>query len=939
MPSQWNTASFVPESCAALPLDNEVLSNEQNHIETEEDVTDPILLLECSSEPEFDTETSVFHRDNVKSLKTKPNPKKKSTYNERQKSHHRPQKTSCNRPQHLSKYLRCEHCGCFVLRSAVWLHRRRCVWSQRCANVGRKSSVVDTHSQNAAKSRGREVQFMSYNSLLNETDDDGSVGDVLNLVLDGDGESLQSVLTGDTVIRQYALLRMRSLSNQDCESSDDIYSLCQELRALARLVIECRRRKPCVDLYSLIHPDHFNLVVAISRKQTAMLVDVLGRAVNIKIVDTLQRGDNMAARHAWNFRELFVLWHESLAEDDAVLPTDDNIPQERHRSPDNRRQPLSQIFPQTINVDNDSDAQSESQEVYSQSDNTCLSDTNVLSDTFSDNPLQHLFPVGSFSTLALDRDGCFEQTSFSAAQCNRMDIQAVSDITHDAHVLDAVANDQHCIVTSHDVQRISLQSSSSYKSSPQAVTICQSSRENSYCYFCGQPQSQIQHHLKSVHAKEKEVIQLVSAATDAARVRSLTKLRNLGNHRHNQKVLQDGRGTLLVLYCPKPEENPDNYSPCNNCWNYMTEAQLLRHRCKLTSQRSRKRTTDSNCVSSSAVSSCSITKQNSSQPVSLDDVTKRKIAKPSRMPKAGGIQVASCHNFFGAKKYPCYFCNGWISKIKRHWMTHQNEPEMIKLMSFAKSDKRAKLQYATRLRHLGIHKHNVQVLKEGRGLLFVTRFAKDSSPADFIPCEYCLAYILKAAYWRHHRKCRPEWEQKASTIHGQMLLPTSNNCCDEVKEMLDGMTDGNVKLVAQSDQLIGEYAAKLLSAGFVDHAVKSKLRLLARFLLEIRKLTGLCSATLSECISPQNFHRCNQAADLLVGCDPETLSYRKSTSLKIRNILRQLSKLLKRDAIDRRDEHTVKDMDSFAKLCLVEWKCRAMSLDKQLKLNVETDSD
>jgi len=34
----------------------------------------------------------------------------------------------------------------------------------------------------------------------------------------------------------------------------------------------------------------------------------------------------------------------------------------------------------------------------------------------------------------------------------------------------------------------------------------------------------------------------------------------------------------------------------------------------------------------------------------------------------------------------------------------------------------------------------------------------------------------------------------------------------------------------------------------------------------------------------------------------------------IRNILRQLSKLLKRGAIDRRDEDFVKDMDGFAEL-------------------------
>jgi len=849
-------------------------------------------------------------------------------------------KSSCNRADLLSMYIRCAHCGCFVLRSAVWLHRRRCLWICRNVKNVRKSSDAQLSFRTAAKSESCHVQSTStsYHSLLNNRVDDSNVDDILNLVLDGDNDNLQSVLTEDTLIRLYA-----ALGHQECESSDNIYSLCQELRALARLVIECRRRKPCIDLYSLIHPDHFNLVVAISRKQTAMLVDVLGRAVNIKIVDTLQRDDNVAARHAWNFRELFVLWRESLAEDDAVLHTSDNVPQQGHSSPDNRHQPLSQTFQQTGNVDYDSDTESESQEVYSQSNKACLSEANVLSDTFSDNPLKHMFPVGSFSTLALDREGCFDQTNFEVpdncsdvpeakhelstlvlvpvVQGDSIDIQAVSDITHDAHVLDAVSIDQQCTVTSHDVQRMGLESSSSDKSSSQAITICQSSRENSYCYFCGQPQSQIQHHLKSVHAEEKEVIQLSSAATDGDRVQSLTKLRNLGNHRHNQKVLEDGQGTLMVLYCPKPDATPDDYSVCKGCWSYMTKAQLLRHNCKLSVQGARKR--DKRLISRKLVSNSVVS---------------------SGLRKAGGIHIMSCLAVQGSKKVktlkvPCYFCGDWHFQIPRHWKSkHRNESEIIKLMSLGGSDKKAELQYAARLRNLGVHKHNVQVLKEGRGILSVARFATHLSPADYLPCEYCLSYVSDVP--AHHCKCKPDWEQCVSKKHARFLLPTSKNFDDQAREMLDEMKDGNVKLVAQSEQLIAEYVAKLLSIAVADTTVKGRMHLLARFLLEIRKLTGLCNATLRECISPQNFHRCTEAAKMLGTFGPETPSHRKLTStVPIRNILRQLSKLLKRDAIDRRDEDAVRDMDVFAELCMTEWKCPDTSPEDEASLNMEPNSD
>ena len=178
-------------------------------------------------------------------------------------------------------------------------------------------------------------------------------------------------------------------------------------------------------------------------------------------------------------------------------------------------------------------------------------------------------------------------------QDNSINVNGVCNITHGTthgthYPLDVIVNDQEYTASSDNVglRYMDLESNSSSMSLSQAITICQDSRENSYCYFCCQPQSDIQHHLKSVHSKEKAVIQLASAATDKARVRSLMKLRNRGNHRHNQKVLQDGRGTLTVLHYPNAEAKLGDYSPCRGCWNYMTKAQLSQHRCELSLQKS-----------------------------------------------------------------------------------------------------------------------------------------------------------------------------------------------------------------------------------------------------------------------------------------------------------------------------------------------------------------
>ena len=405
---------------------------------------------------------------------------------------------------------------------------------------------------------------------------------------------------------------------------------------------------------------------------------------------------------------------------------------------DNRHQPLSETFQQPDKIECDTDTQSES---------CLLSDATSLC-TSNDNPLQLVFPNSSFSTLALDRDGRFDQvrsaipdncsyvpettreSSASAAvrvtvSDDCVDRREMSDIIHDSHCrLGSAVSDQECTVTSDDVLSMDSESNSLYISSSRTINICRSSHENSHCYVCGQPQSQLQHHLKSVHAKEKEVIQLASLPTVRARIQKMVQLRNYGNHRHNQKVMQAGRGTLLVLYHPNIDAKPEDFSPCNMCWSYLNKAQLLRHRCQFSVQkrgRPKKHMTGfSNPAPSSVVAS--------------DSIFVGKLSKPGGIRKAHGIQVVSYRAYYGCKeqKSPCYFCGGWFSRVQRHWHAkHLNIPEVKKLLSVSKTDKNKRAENIARLRHLAIHEHNVQVLKQGHGQMFVSRYSKHTMVADY----------------------------------------------------------------------------------------------------------------------------------------------------------------------------------------------------------------
>jgi len=366
----------------------------------------------------------------------------------------------------------------------------------------------------------------------------------------------------------------------------------------------------------------------------------------------------------------------------------------------------------------------------------------------------------------------------------------------------------------------------------------------------------------------------------------------------------------------------------------MTSAELLRHQCKFTyhkCRKSKKHAMGSNRTSISAVG--------------VDGKSLQRVSIPGVVHKGDGIQVVSYHALHGTNYHRCYFCRKWVSKIQSHWLSkHRNQPELVELASLGPLDNETKFKYTTRLRNLGIHEHNVQVLKEGHGQLFVTRFNKRLRPSGYLPCEYCWSYISKESFYRHKCKCVAECDLNVAvnvrTSDAHFLLPTSENFHDQVSEMLDRMRNDNVKLVAESDSLIGEYIAKLLSLEVAETAIRKKMRLIARFLMEIRKTTGLCNMTLHDCILTENFQRCALAVKSLDGQDPETSFCQTSaTTVHLRDILRQVSKLLKRDAVDRRDRDAVKDLDHFAQLCMSEWKFPEASPEETANSDMEPDSD
>lgn len=103
-----------------------------------------------------------------------------------------------------------------------------------------------------------------------------------------------------------------------------------------------------------------------------------------------------------------------------------------------------------------------------------------------------------------------------------------------------------------------------------------------YCIFCEESKSKLSQHIQTQHKNESEVIDWIQTKDNKLRIQKLKKMRNIGNHRHNCKVLREGKGELIVTYRPSPSgypAKPSDYGPCPNCYAYLVKREMWKHRC------------------------------------------------------------------------------------------------------------------------------------------------------------------------------------------------------------------------------------------------------------------------------------------------------------------------------------------------------------------------
>lgn len=305
-----------------------------------------------------------------------------------------------------------------------------------------------------------------------------------------------------------------------------------------------------------------------------------------------------------------------------------------------------------------------------------------------------------------------------------------------------------------------------------------------------------------------------------------------------------------------------------------------------------------------------------------------------------------------SKKHCCFFCEKSVSKIARHLeMAHKDVPEIKELPSAKNNsteDVNKRKKVFAKYRNLGNFNHNVSVLLKRKGTFFVGRRPakdKENIVSNYLPCPYCLTFLVKKELWRHVKTCSfkenrifvstaedvnkaaEECVRSAEYILQGALGTYESGCSEFIEHVVKRFHSDNVSRVVKSDKLLLLFGnVQLRKLGLQRSCqVREKLRILGRVKIELRCLTGQESGDMDEFITPSNFDVCMKAIRNLSGESTEGSSTgsktfeKPSLALKAGQLLKKIAVLKRGQAIRKLDISKKDETDQFISLYTEEF--------------------
>lgn len=301
-----------------------------------------------------------------------------------------------------------------------------------------------------------------------------------------------------------------------------------------------------------------------------------------------------------------------------------------------------------------------------------------------------------------------------------------------------------------------------------------------------------------------------------------------------------------------------------------------------------------------------------------------------------------------SKRFRCPYCKKSVSKLPRHLSSqHKAEREVRQLETT--TDRRMRKLLIIKLRNLGCHIHNTEVVKSGKGKLMVAYRPKVKATAsNYLPCEYCYGYYARRALWKHAKRCKLNSQHKPATGKsaiqaGRALMPAPTGISDRLHKILSVLQKDEISKAVYSDKLILQLGQQLcLAHGHnetLHRYLRCKLREVARLLLQLRLLQpSYAERDLEQFINGPNFDNVLRAARMASGFDESDNRYKTpSLALKLGHSVKLCAKILKGNALMAGNQDRLRECDAFIQLHELRWlsevSCNAHKTLTEMKKN------
>ena len=293
-----------------------------------------------------------------------------------------------------------------------------------------------------------------------------------------------------------------------------------------------------------------------------------------------------------------------------------------------------------------------------------------------------------------------------------------------------------------------------------------------------------------------------------------------------------------------------------------------------------------------------------------------------------------------------FFCGKLDFKITRHLYTWHKDENQIASLPPPTKDKQSDVfkereRALDKLRNQGDFIYNVNQLQSGKGALIIARRPEDGkhSAMDYLPCQYCLKFMIKKELWRHSKKCKfapstkgiheaSEVKASRALLYGAGVF-NQGESTEFYQNVMETMKNDDIGKSVKNDYSIMKVGQVLYGRLGRNRATEVcyRIRLLGR--LKCRLVPDSLHQRQNQLVTyikPERFNDIVDAVKQVVRVSDETslngviMFDKPETAKKLGQLVKRLAEFKQGQAIKERNSGDRQDATDFLTLYSTEWK-------------------